>query len=98
MNVVSMSTFADPKPAHLPREQSAKELLEYRMRLAQELVDIRYDQARAIASQLLGERPPDTDGIERLRRVTGDLEAARESLIDATCRWHHFVFRGNVLS
>jgi hypothetical protein len=93
-----MSTFADPKPAQLPGEQGAKELLQYRMRLAQELVDIRHDRVRAIASQILGERPPDTEGIERLRSVTRDLEAARESLIDATCRWHHFVFRGNVLS
>jgi hypothetical protein len=97
-----MSELADPAyPQHnaaaLASEQSAKELLQHKMRLAQELVDIRHDRVRAIALQLLGERPPDPEGIERLRRVTRDLEAARESLIDATCRWHYFVVRGNVL-
>jgi hypothetical protein len=108
MEVVSLSTFADSKPTRykateLPSEQRPRELiqpgalLQYEMRQAQELVDIRYDRVRAIAVHFLGERPPDTEGIERLRSVTKDLEAARESLIDATCRWHYFIFRGNVL-
>ena len=87
IDVVSLSTFPD-----------AGELLQYKMNLAQELVDIRHDRVRAIASQLLGECPPEPEGLERLRRVTRDLEAAREALVDATCRWHYFTFRGNVLS
>jgi hypothetical protein len=86
MEGMSLSTFPDSKQ------------LQSEMRQAQELVDIRYDRVRAIAVQFLGERPPDLEGIERLRSVTRDLDAARESLIDATCRWHYFIFRGNVLS
>ena len=92
-----MSMFADEKreAAELPSEHKAKELLQCRLRLAEELVDVRYDSVRATAAKLLGERPPDAEGIERLRRVTRELESARESLIDATCQWHYFVYRGN---
>lgn len=90
-----MSTFADPK---LAQRNAEGEMLQHKMRLAQELMDIRHDRVRAIASQLLGECPPDPEGLERLRSVTRDLDAARDALVDATCRWHYFMFRGNVLS
>jgi len=98
-----MSTFADLNPAQSKEadadsDRSVRELLQCEMRLAQELVDIRHDRVRAIASQLLGERPPDPEGLERLRSVTRELEIARQSLVEATCRWHYFVFRGNLLS
>jgi hypothetical protein len=77
---------------------SAKELLQDRLHLAQELVDIHHDRVRVIASQLFGERPPDPQGLERLRSVTKELDDARASLIDATCRWNYFVCRGSELN
>ncbi|HEY3823022.1 MAG TPA: hypothetical protein VGL82_00610 [Bryobacteraceae bacterium] len=77
---------------------SAKELLQNRVHLAQELVDIHHDRIRVIAAQVLGERPPDPQGLERLRKVTKELEDARTTLVDATCRWNYFVCRGSELN
>jgi hypothetical protein len=56
------------------------------------LVDVRHDRVSAAVLEIAGERPPDPEGIERLRSLTRDLETARETLVDATCRWHYFNF------
>jgi len=69
-----------------------RESLEYEVRLAQELVDVRHDRVNAAVLQISGERPPDPEGIERVRSLTREWETARETLADATCRWHYFQF------
>lgn len=69
-----------------------RESLQYEVHLAQELVDVRHDRVNAAILQISGERPPDPEGIERIRSLAKDLERARETLIDATCRWHYSKF------
>jgi hypothetical protein len=80
-------TLADRK---LPSDQGVKKLLQHEVRLAQELVDFRYARVGAVLSEVLGERPPDLEEIERLRRLGNDFETARGVLSDATWRWDYF--------
>jgi hypothetical protein len=75
----------------LAKASQTRELLEDRVRLAQELLDARHARIKAAVLEVLGERPPDPEGIEYLRRLARDLDTAREALIDATCRWHYFI-------
>jgi hypothetical protein len=75
------------KPTSLPPDQPVRERLQYNVRLAQELVDVRHAKVAAVVLDLSGERPPDPEGIEYLRSLTSDLEMAREALSDATCRY-----------
>jgi hypothetical protein len=81
-----MSALEDRKP------MEHRESLQSDVRLAQELADVRHDRVNAAVLQISGERPPDSEGIERVRSLTRDWETARETLADATCRWHYFQF------
>jgi hypothetical protein len=93
-----MATFAEwhlaqSRATGVPSDREARKLLQFRVDLAQELLDVRHDRVRAVVLQISG-RPPDSEGIDRLGSLTKDLEFARESLVDATCRLHYFLFSG----
>jgi hypothetical protein len=76
-----------------PSDREARKLLQFRVDLARELLDVRHDRVRAVVLQISG-CPPNSEGIERLGSLTKDLEFARESLVDATCQLHYFLFSG----
>ena len=94
IDVVRMSKFGDrqDKPTSPSPDQDMGELLEYQLRLAQELLDVRHAGIKAAVLEILGEHPPDPEGIEYVRSLARDLDTAREALVDATCRWHSFIF------
>ena len=90
-----MPIFSVQKPARLQKrdmlsDQDLRQMLKSEERLSEEKVDILYAKISALVRQMSGESPPDPDGIERLRSLAGEFETARQTLADATCRWHFF--------
>lgn len=75
-----------------PSDREVRKLLQFRVDLAQELLDVRHDRVKAVVLQISG-RSPDSEGIEHLG-LTKDLAFARESLVDATCRFALFLIFG----
>jgi hypothetical protein len=76
--------------AEVQADQVLKQMLQFEERLSAGRVDILYAQINSLVLQMPGESPPDPDRIGQLRSLAREFATARETLADATCRWHFF--------